>query len=337
MASEDVKQRAVQRAKDTLSRIPFQSVENYSTTLFNNTQPNEIDASTVDFLKNTQLRDIQFENEQGDPDFIIKNTKTSESIAVSNRGSTKGELRGALLRTYLNEQKIINNDQSIYDAIDKRVKDPNYSNLATMTKNSLTGEFFDDPMSAEHFDLFLKKVIEEIAKHSEGQNETIMEELKNPQGDNKGSPTLDTIIKQIEIELENIYERSTPYNHALDEIQKTISTTNDSHIKQFGEAFSAKIHQYNQDSTIPVSVLTQALQAMNSDLMKINQNNKDGDHTDTLDLLHNCLERNKALEKMATTPATTQQKGKKEESTEEEKEESTEKNSTDYRRFITRQ
>lgn len=111
-------------------------------------------------------------------------------------------------------------------------------------------------------------------------------------------------------------EDEEQYQKACENINLTISKSKASPIEQFGEAFLAKIHQYNQDSTIPVPVLTQALQAMNSDLKKLNENTVNDEHAGTFDLLHNCLERNKALEKMATTPATTEQKAKKEESTE---------------------
>jgi len=121
----------------------------------------------VDFLKKTKLSDIEYSDTDKTDFFIMTNSLTGESIQVSNRISSRGELRGEKLRELLNQRKQENPDEVAYDTITRAIKTAECSDMVTMLRGSFsTGEsakiVYGTPMTEEHFELFTAMLLGKI-------------------------------------------------------------------------------------------------------------------------------------------------------------------------------
>jgi len=158
-----LKEHAITMAKNMLGELPFNTVFSYADNLFDKQEVFFGDASIkaeVDFLKNTKLSDLEYENTDAPGFFTMKNRVTGESIQVSNRESSRGELRGEVLRDHLDKQCQITPDQMAYDTITSAIRTAEYSDMVTMLKGSLSGGgaklLYPQPMSEDHFALYTK-------------------------------------------------------------------------------------------------------------------------------------------------------------------------------------
>lgn len=71
----------------------------------------------IEFMKNLRLSDMEFIVKDQEAHFTIKNNQTNESLNFSNRVSTRGEIRGKLLRTELSDRQRSNPNMTLYEAL----------------------------------------------------------------------------------------------------------------------------------------------------------------------------------------------------------------------------
>lgn len=163
------KNSAISLAKTMLPQIRFNSIYAYADNLFDKQEVPFGDPSIqteIDFLKNTKLEDLEFENTESPKFFTMRNKRTGESIEVSNRESSKGELRGRILRQYLQSKTEEHGEQTAYDIISHAVKSPVYSDMIAMMRGALCMEevrmMGSEPMHQEHFNLFITVLLDKI-------------------------------------------------------------------------------------------------------------------------------------------------------------------------------
>jgi hypothetical protein len=161
---QDPKEELLIFAKNTLPRIAFATVENNFGTMFDDDLGNLSKRTDIlAFLKGTTLNDITYSDIDSPTFFKITNSRTNSSITASNRlgAEVTCEIRAGRLRNFLNTQKSITPNLSIYDAITSGLKSPENSDLFNTMKNAFTLEdpakqSGINPMSKTHFDLFTK-------------------------------------------------------------------------------------------------------------------------------------------------------------------------------------
>ncbi|MDP1603120.1 MAG: hypothetical protein Q8M03_07630 [Legionella sp.] len=160
MSKEDLKKDAIKSSKVMLAEIPFNNLYSYADNLFETKDlliGDELIAAEVQFLKTTPLKDLVFEDLVG-PFFTMRNKITQNSIKVSNRGSSKGELRGQVLRNHLTEELKKDPNQITFDVIENAIKSLDYSDMVAMLRGGYCGigaeDTFGVAMSGRHFQLF---------------------------------------------------------------------------------------------------------------------------------------------------------------------------------------
>lgn len=126
----------IKEAKIALAQVPFCKVEDYSNILF---EPPFAEVPPVIFLKETKLSELIYGNIARNPTFTLINITNNQEIEASNRNPTKNELRGHLLRDYLNEMRIKNPDLSVYNAITQAIRNK-YSTVIKIFKAALIPE-----------------------------------------------------------------------------------------------------------------------------------------------------------------------------------------------------
>lgn len=200
-----LKDDVIRMSKSLLLEIPFNTIYSYADNLFDLIELNFEDPSLqtqVDFLKKTKLSDIEYSNTDKEDFFTMKNCLTNESIEVSNRMSSRGELRGEKLRELLNQRAKENSDEVAYDTITRAIKSLECSDIVTMLRAVVsTGDSakitYGTPMTEEHFELFtailLGKVQEKI------QNKTLENNLA-PKAIRDNEELRERIYKGIDID-----------------------------------------------------------------------------------------------------------------------------------------
>lgn len=168
-AASRMKEDAINMVKSMLGEIPFNTLYSYADNLFDlkelpNNDPQL--ASQIAFLKKTSLQDISFEDINDPLLFTIRNNTTQESIQVSNRSCTRGELRGDLLRKLIEEQREIMSTQTAYECISSAIKNPTYSDMVTMIKGSFSGntaqQNYGQVMDVKQLDLFIRTLLSAV-------------------------------------------------------------------------------------------------------------------------------------------------------------------------------
>ncbi len=103
-----------------------QTVEGHGHTLFEGIK--FVDQEKIHFMKNLLLENMEFDNLDCNPNFIIRNNISNEILEFSNRDPSKGEIRGRVFRNLLDRYKISDPNQSLYTAISKIItsKDSDY-------------------------------------------------------------------------------------------------------------------------------------------------------------------------------------------------------------------
>lgn len=177
-----LKDDVLRMSKSMLPQIPFNTIYSYADNLFDLKELPFNDPSIqtqIDFFKKTKLSGIEYSNTDKDDFFTMTNSLTGESIQVSNRMSSRGELRGEKLRELLNQRKQENPDEVVYDTITRAIKTAEYSDMVTMLRGAVSrGEgakmTYGTPMTEEHFELFtamlLGKIQEKIINKTLGNN-----------------------------------------------------------------------------------------------------------------------------------------------------------------------
>ena len=179
-----LKDDVIRMSKSILPQIPFNTIYSYADNLFDLREVPFNDPSIqtqVDFLKNTKLSDIEYSNTDKDDFFTIKNRLTGESIQVSNRMSSRGELRGEKLRELLNQRKQEDPDEVAYDTITRAIKTAECSDMVTMLRGTVSrGEgaqmIYGTPMTEEHFEIFTAMLLGKIQEKI--QNKTLENNLE---------------------------------------------------------------------------------------------------------------------------------------------------------------
>jgi hypothetical protein len=123
--------------KYIVSTVSMQKVEGYNDVLFDGKSDENVDQEKINFMENLPLAQIEFDNLDGNPNFIIRNNMTNEELEFSNREPSKGEIRGRVLRDLLDKYKMIDPNQSLYTAISKIITSKD-SDIYKMFKRGLS-------------------------------------------------------------------------------------------------------------------------------------------------------------------------------------------------------
>lgn len=213
----NLKDYVITMTKSMLPQIPFNTIYSYADNLFDLKEVAFEDPSVqkqVDFLKKTKLSDIEYSNTDKSDFFTMTNRLTGESIQVSNRMSSRGELRGEKLRELLNQRKQENPDEVVYDTITRAIKTAECSDIVTMLRGTVftmlrgtvsRGEgaeiTYGIPMTEEHFELFTAMLLGKIQEKI--QNKTLENNLE-PKDIRDSEELQERIWKGIDIDA--IYE-----------------------------------------------------------------------------------------------------------------------------------
>lgn len=167
----NLKQDAITFGKSILSKIPFNSIYSYADTLFDKKSlPNGSEelAQEIKFLTTTALKDVAYDNIDDSEFFSLKNVTNNQSIRVANRISSKGEIRGNVLRNYLDSEKYSRSDETLYQVITSIIRIPKYSDVVAALQPLFVGktaqEQYGESMHPKHFELFA--TIERAMKQS---------------------------------------------------------------------------------------------------------------------------------------------------------------------------
>lgn len=179
-----LKDDVIKMTKSMIPQIPFNTIYSYADNLFDLPEVSFGDLSIqtqVDFFKKTKLSDIEYSNTDKAGSFTMTNRLTGESIQVSNRMSSRGELRGEKLRELLNQRKQENPDEFVYETITRAIKTPKFSDMVTMLRGVFsTGEGAKEnygiPMTEEHFELFTAMLFGKIQEKI--QNKTLENDIE---------------------------------------------------------------------------------------------------------------------------------------------------------------
>jgi hypothetical protein len=205
----NLKDDVIRTTKNMLPQIPFNTIYSYADNLFDLKELPFEDPSLqiqVDFLKKTKLSNIEYSNTDKNKFFTMTNRMTGESIQVSNRMSSRGELRGEKLRELLNHRKQEHPDEVAYDTITRAIKTAECSDMVTMLRAAFSrGEdaktTYGTPMTEEHFELFTAMVLGKLQEKI--QNKTLENNLE-PKDIRDSKELQERIWKGIDIDA--IYE-----------------------------------------------------------------------------------------------------------------------------------
>lgn len=217
-----LKDSVINMSKSMLQEIPFNTIYSYADNLFDLKEVAFKDPSVqtqVDFLKKTKLSDIEYSNTDKDDFFTMKNCSTGESIQVSNRMSTREELRGEKLRELLNQRKQEHPDEVAYDTITRTIKTAECSDMVAVLRSAVVGDgakiTYGTSMTDEHFKLFTTMLLGKIQEKI--QNKTLENNLEAK--DIRDSKELqEKIWKGIDIDA--IYETTKNLTFNFQEIKK---------------------------------------------------------------------------------------------------------------------
>lgn len=217
-----LKDHVIEITKEVLAQIPFNTIYSYADILFDLKEVSfghESIQKQVDFFKKTKLSEIEYSNTDEDKSFTMTNYSTGESIQVSNRMSSRGELRGEKLREFLNQLKQKNPDEVVYNTITRAIKTAEYSDVVAMLRGRLCGESAKDtygtPMTKEHFDLFTAMLLGKIQEKI--QNKTLENNLE-PKEIRGGEELQKRIWKGIDID--SIYDATQNLTDNLQKIKE---------------------------------------------------------------------------------------------------------------------
>lgn len=166
----ELREQAIHLAQSMLATVPFNNVYSYADNLCDLKEMRLGDpalAKQVDFLKNTTLSQVDFEDLEDPALFTLKNRDTKKTIEVSNRESSRGEIRGHVLRLILEQERKKHPSKSLFDVISEALKDPQYSDMIVMMRGALTGDvvkplYNGESMTKVHFDAFQNAVLSAI-------------------------------------------------------------------------------------------------------------------------------------------------------------------------------
>lgn len=222
-----------------LAQTPFFTIQSSKDILFN-LPPDASLAEEEAFLKNTKLCDLEFDNLDDLTDFTMRNTKTNETIKVSNRATSASEIRGQILRDNLIERRKNNPDETVHDAISALVKDPLHSGMVGYIK--IGCQSFGIDLTPRAIQIFADLIVAEINKKiSSGEiNGPI-----NPKDvlNNEGGIT-DQLIKGID--KENLFNQAIELDKCLSEFEALIVELEQHCQKLESESGSLLVHHQTQ-------------------------------------------------------------------------------------------
>ncbi len=156
-------------ARDGLVELPFSSIESKADVLFDINEAAKGDpclAEQVSFLETTRLSQVRYQDIDNQKMFTIVNTVNGESIRFSNRAPMRNELRGSILRHYIDQARQLNAEQTLYQALTNAAHDPKHSDYVRQVTPLLMGDtaeqFFGERMQQAHFDAFVTIVVTAI-------------------------------------------------------------------------------------------------------------------------------------------------------------------------------
>ncbi len=199
-----LKETAVLLASTMLIEIPFNSIYSYADNLFDLPEMKLGDLKLdeqIKFLQATTLAQVEYDNLDDEALFTINNKHNGSSIKLSNRGSSRNEIRGEVLRSIIRNEKKSNPNQTLYDLISTAVKSPKYSDSIVMMRGSLVGKTammtVKKSMTNEHFDLFVNMILGSINKKIKTR---VISPLINPLDIRRNEDIRTNIIKDIHFE-----------------------------------------------------------------------------------------------------------------------------------------
>jgi hypothetical protein len=259
---------------EVLLQAYFAKISDYQDTLFDfeGKHPGEKEdlAKNIAFLRALPLSDMEFEGTERDDFFQIKNKKTGETINVSNRGSSRAELRSQLLRDYLTKAKEENSSQTAYDVLVKILDNPLKTDAFLVARTLIPT---DDPkrlvkkaptpaMPTTQFPLFSRLLVDKIQDTVEAQGIKRAQYTSNDIMHDKGG--LGTKLKE-SIDTESLYKVTKVFSPLIERLAgkdpKKVDEVIDQLfplVKQFA-ALDKKIKQFEQQGYAKAAESTKTL------------------------------------------------------------------------------
>jgi hypothetical protein len=245
VSNQILKNDVISMAKIMLPQTPFNTIYSYADNLFDLKELPFNDPSIqkqVDFLKNAKLSDIEYSGTDKADFFTMRNRSTGDSIQVSNRASTRGELRGEKLRDLLDQQRQKSPDEVAFNTITRAIRTAESSDMYTMLKGAVSSsegakQTYGTPMSNEHFELFTAMLLGKV--HEKIKNELLADNLE-PKAIRQDSTLQDKIWDGIDVAA--IYDATEALALHLQQI-KTMSESLSN--RGYAKAASAAVGLYN--------------------------------------------------------------------------------------------
>lgn len=219
----NLKDEVVRMARDILAEIPYNNIYAYADNLFDKPEMELDDPDLepqVTFLKNTRLKDCQFLSTDSEEKLILRNLNTNKTIHVSNRESSRGEIRGKILEKIVKDQKVEDSSQDLFEVITKAVKNPDKSDAITMFRGVVVGDnakkvFNGESMDLRHFTFFTHLAVKSIEKKIKNKE---IEENTNPKEIRTSELVKDHIWKGID--LNAIYDVTGSFEKNIRELEQ---------------------------------------------------------------------------------------------------------------------
>lgn len=156
-----LKESVIETAKAVVAQVLLATIEECAEVTFDKRQ---LAPEEIDFLKNTPLSEISFENINDPGKFLIRNKESGAAMAVSNRAVANNELRGHLVRAIISEAQVATPTQSLYDTLNHALNNPKTSGILAKSKGFFVG-LRNSPyergesMEENHFVLFTQVLL----------------------------------------------------------------------------------------------------------------------------------------------------------------------------------
>ncbi len=156
-----LKESVIATAKAVVAQVLLATIEDCAEVTFDKKQ---LAPEEIDFLKNTALSEISFENINDPEKFLIRNKESGAVMAVSNRAVANNELRGHLVRAIISEAQVATPTQSLYDTLNHALNNPKTSGILAKSKGFFVGLKFSpyeqgEIMEENHFVLFTQVLL----------------------------------------------------------------------------------------------------------------------------------------------------------------------------------
>lgn len=171
-AKMDLRESVIRTTREMLAQLPFMTLYSSADVMFD---IDELDfgdqrlARQIAFLKHVKLEELTFSDTNDPAKFTVGKRGSLQSIKVSNRNPTRGEMRSWIFRDYLEQAREANPKETAYEALSRSVKSLDYSDTYTMLEGAFTTTgtamtYKGHAMTKEHFRRFASAILVEIEK-----------------------------------------------------------------------------------------------------------------------------------------------------------------------------